>query len=70
MQNYVILEQLHTIESASEILKCNPRVLREKAKSGQLKANKKLGKWYVLYSDLIAFITDESTDENTDDGTD
>lgn len=70
MQNYVILEQLHTIESASEILKCNPRVLREKAKSGQLKANKKLGKWYVLYSDLIAFVMSEGTEYGTEEDAD
>ena len=67
MQKYVILEQLHTIESASEILKCNPRVLREKAKSGQLKANKKFGKWYVLYSELVTYITSDNENETDND---
>ena len=66
----IIVEQLHNIESASELLNCNPRVLREQAKSGILKANKKLGTWYVLYSDLIAFVMSEGTEDGTEEDAD
>ena len=38
---YFVQEQLHTIETASEILKCNERVLKEKVKAGIIKGHKK-----------------------------
>ncbi len=62
---YFVQEQLHTIETASEILKCNERVLREKIKAGIIKGHKKFGKWYVLYSELVTYITSD-TDTDTD----
>ncbi len=62
---YFVQEQLHTIETASEILKCNERVLREKVKAGIIKGHKKFGKWYVLYSDLVSYIiSDTDSDGN------
>ena len=67
MLNYFILEQVYTIETAAELLKCNDRVLRENVRSGLIKGYKKLGKWYLLHSDIIKFITSESTDTDTND---
>ena len=67
---YFVQEQLHTIETASEILKCNERVLREKVKAGIIKGHKKFGKWYVLYSDLIAFVMSEGTEDGTEEDAD
>jgi hypothetical protein len=34
MLNYFILEQVYTIETAAELLKCNDRVLRENVRTG------------------------------------
>lgn len=66
MLNYFILEQVYTIETAAELLKCNDRVLRENVRSGLIKGYKKLGKWYLLHSDIIKFITSESNEQDND----
>ena len=63
---YFVQEQLHTIETASEILKCNERVLREKIKAGTIKGYKKFGKWYVLYSELVTYITSDADSDAND----
>jgi excisionase family DNA binding protein len=67
MTNYFILETIYTIETAAELLKCNPRVLRENVRTGVIKGHKKIGKWYLLHSDIVKFIASDSTDEGTDD---
>jgi len=60
---YFVQEQLHTIETAADLLKCNERVLREKIKAGTIKGYKKFGKWYVLYSELVTYITSDNENE-------
>lgn len=64
----VIVESVHTIETAAAVLKCNERVLREKLKSGEINGTKKLGKWYILHSTLIDYISvsDESSFDDTE----
>lgn len=46
-------------QAAANVLNCNLRVLREKFKSGEIGGYKKLGKWYTLHSDLVAYLKSE-----------
>jgi len=50
------MDSIYTAEKVAEILNAHIRTIRKKLKAGSLKGYKKMGKWYVLHSDLIAFI--------------
>lgn len=49
-------EEFYTVEQVAEKLNCHPRTVRELIKGNELKAAKKLRKWYVLHSDLLEYI--------------
>lgn len=48
--------EIYTLEEAADLLSCNKEILRQKVSSNKLKAYKKLGRWYLFHSDIIAFI--------------
>ncbi|MCH2043428.1 MAG: helix-turn-helix domain-containing protein [Saprospiraceae bacterium] len=65
MENNHHNEKFYTIDAASELLSCNPRVLRSKINTGELKAYKQLKRWFIFHSDLIEFIKNgNSTTQN------
>jgi hypothetical protein len=47
---------IYTIEQAAAVLDCNVRVLADKFKAGDIRAKKKLGKWYTIHANLLSFI--------------
>ena len=49
-------EKIYTIESASDMLGCTVRYLRDKIKAKEVKAYKKGKRYYLLHSDIINFI--------------
>lgn len=51
-----MLDKIYTAESAAALLNCNVRTLRKKLKDKTIKGYKKLGKWYLLHSDIIAYL--------------
>lgn len=48
--------QFYTLSEAATKLNCNERVLRNKLGTGEIKGYKRMNKWYILHSDLIAYI--------------
>ena len=55
--------EVYTIKDLAIKLNSNDRTIRELIESGQLKAFKKLSKWYILHEDLIAYITTTPTEK-------
>jgi len=51
-----MLDKIYTAENAATLLNCNVRTLRKKLKDNSIKGYKKLGKWYLLHSDIIKFL--------------
>jgi hypothetical protein len=55
-------EKFYTVEAAAELLNSNIQSVRRLINSDQLKAFKKLGKWYVFHSDIINFLKGSDND--------
>ncbi len=55
-------DKIYTLEQAAEALSANVQILRKKIKEGEIKAYKRLRKWYILHSDLVAYIKGGETD--------
>lgn len=49
-------DPIYTLERAAAVLDCNSRVLAAKFKAGEIKASKRLGKWYTTHSNLLSYI--------------
>ena len=49
-------EKIMTVEEVAEMLKVTEATVRRAVNEGRLKAFKQFGKWYVFYSDIVAFI--------------
>lgn len=49
-------EDFYTAEEASAKLGCTKKILEAKLRAGELVGSKRLGKWFILRSDLIAWI--------------
>jgi hypothetical protein len=47
---------IYTMARAAKLLGSNQRSVADKCRSGELKAYRKFNKWYILHSDLIAFL--------------
>ena len=45
-----------SLKEAAELLKCNPEVLRQKAKAGIVPAAKPSKSWVFIEDDLVAYI--------------
>jgi hypothetical protein len=64
-----IEEDILTDEAAADLLKCHLKSLQKELREGKLKGTKRMGKWYILKSDLIDYIrsgkgADEKDEEN------
>lgn len=57
-------DKIYTLEQAAEVLNANVQVLRKKIKGGEIKAYKRLRKWYILHSDLVEYIKGGETEKN------
>ena len=55
-------DKIYTLEQAAEALNANTQVLRKKIKEGEIKAYKRLRKWYILHSDLVEYIKGGETE--------
>lgn len=49
-------DNFYNVKDASEKLGCNERVLRSKLGKGEIKGYKRMNKWYILHSDIVAYI--------------
>jgi excisionase family DNA binding protein len=46
----------YTARSAAELLECSKQTVQRLCNRGELRAYKRLRKWYILQTDLIAYI--------------
>ncbi len=52
----IIEETFYTAEKVAELLGANKKVVEKKLRENELIGSKRFGKWFVLRSDLIAYI--------------
>ena len=52
----IIEETFYTSEEVANLLGANKKVIEKKLREKELTGSKRLGKWFVLRSDLIAYI--------------
>ena len=55
------IEDFYTLGKAAEKLEVNERFVRDQIADGKLIAHKRGSRWYILHSDLIAFIATGKT---------
>lgn len=65
-----IEEEILTDEAAAALLNCHLKTLQKEIREGRLKGTRRMGKWYVLKSDLIAYIRSGSASTDSDTETD
>ena len=51
-----LYDTIYTIDTAAAALNCSARTLGDKFREGEIRAYKRLGQWYTLHSDLVAFL--------------
>lgn len=49
-------KEILTTEEVAELLKVTEQTVRKVINDGELKAYKKLNKWFVFYDDVVRFI--------------
>lgn len=49
-------EDFYTAAEVAEKLGCTKKILEAKLRAGEIIGSKRLGKWFILRSDLIRFI--------------
>ena len=52
-------DNFYTVDEAAEKLNSSEQTIRRLINSGELKATKKLRKWYIFHNDLVNFIKSE-----------
>ena len=52
----IIEETFYTSEELAELLGSNKKVIEKKLREKEILGSKRLGKWFVLRSDLIEYI--------------
>lgn len=52
----IIEETFYTAEQAANLLSSTKKVIEKKLRAGEVKGSKRLGKWFILRSDIIAYI--------------
>jgi hypothetical protein len=58
------MENFYTVEKAAIILNCSEVMIRELIKTEQLKAFKKMRKWYIMHDDIINYLKSEITEND------
>jgi len=56
IKKIIIEETFYTSEEVADLLGANKKVIEKKLREKELTGSKRLGKWFVLRSDLIAYI--------------
>ena len=55
----IVVEEIYNLVAACALLGITERTLAEYLRDGKIKGYKKMGRWYVLKSDLIEFLKDK-----------
>jgi len=57
MEKKIIIEEtFYTSAEVADLLGANKKVIEKKLREKELTGSKRLGKWFILRSDLIAYI--------------
>ena len=51
-----MLDQIYTSSKVADMLESNKRTIQQLCRNGKLKGHKKLGKWFVLHSDIVKYL--------------
>jgi excisionase family DNA binding protein len=54
-----MIEKIYTVESTAELLNSNAQTIRKLIRDKELKATKKLNKWFILHSDILEYLGSE-----------
>lgn len=66
-----IEEDILTSDAVALILNSSKKIVERELRLGKLKGTKRIGKWFILKSDLIAYIrSGGDLEDNTEDETD
>ena len=52
-----VIQDIYTLKQVCNLLEVKERSVGDALRNGELKGYKKLNKWYILKSDLLAYIT-------------
>jgi excisionase family DNA binding protein len=52
------MDLFYSAKGAAELLNCHVKTVNKLCREKKMKGYKKLGKWYILHSDIITFLTD------------
>ena len=55
-EKIIIEETFYTSEQLAELLGSNKKVIEKKLREKEITGSKRLGKWFILRSDLIEYI--------------
>lgn len=50
------LQKFYTVEQAAELLNSNEQTIRKLIRSNELKATKKLNKWFIFHTDIVEYL--------------
>jgi hypothetical protein len=56
IMNVTVIEEIMTSEQVADVLGCSRKVVESKLRNGELVGSKRVGKWFVLRSDLVSWI--------------
>ncbi len=59
-----VIEDFYTLGKAAEKLEVNERYVRDQISDGKLVAHKRGSRWYILHSDLVAFVSAGKTKDD------
>jgi len=57
--------EILTSEAVASILDSSKKIVERELREGKIKGTKRLGKWFILKSDLIAYIRSGGESKNT-----
>jgi len=56
MEKVMEKKDFYTVEEACALLSVSKRSLEDELRSGNIKASKRFARWYILHTDLVAYI--------------
>lgn len=60
--NIHIEEEILTADKVADILNSSKKVVERELREGKMKGSKRLGKWFILKSDLIEYVREGGED--------
>ena len=55
-------QKFYTVEQAAELLNSNEQTIRKLIRNNELKATKRLNKWFVFHTDIVEYLKHSDND--------